>query len=154
MAKQRDKVRMTDEEIDSFLEDAKTLVVSTLGKDGAPHLTALWFARHEGMILFETYGSSQKVVNLRRDPRIAVLCEAGETYDQLRGVSIQGHADIVDEGARLAELMAIVINRNTPGLDPAALAGHVEAMIRKRVVIAVRPEKTISWDHRKLTTAH
>lgn len=152
MSKQRDKVRMTDDEVDSFLDAAKTLVVSTLGKDGAPHLTALWFARQDDAILFETYGSSQKVVNLRRDPRIAVLCEAGETYDQLRGVSIQGTAEIVDGGGRLAELMATVISRNTPDLDPAALAGHVEAMIRKRVVIVVHPRKVISWDHRKLAT--
>jgi PPOX class probable F420-dependent enzyme len=152
MAKQRDKVRMTDDEVDAFLAEARTLVVSTLDKDGAPHLTALWFARHDGAILFETYGSSQKVVNLRRDPRIAVLCEAGETYDQLRGVSVQGKAEIVDSGPRLAELMTVVINRNTPGLAPAALAGHVDAMIRKRVVVVVRPDKVISWDHRKLAT--
>jgi PPOX class probable F420-dependent enzyme len=150
MTKQRDRVRMTDSEVDIFLESAKTLVVSTLDKEGAPHLTALWFARHDGAILFETYGSSQKVVNLRRDPRIAVLCEAGETYDQLRGVSIKGQAEIVADGPGLAELMTIVVNRNTPGLDPATLAGHVEAMIRKRVVIVVRPETIISWDHRKL----
>lgn len=153
MVKQRDKVRMTDEEVDAFLEDAKTLIVSTVGKDGAPHLTALWFARHDGAILFETYASSQKVVNLRRDPRIAVLCEAGETYDQLRGVSIQGRAQIVDDGPRLAELMTLVVDRNSPGLEPDTLAGHVAAMIRKRVVVVVHPEKVISWDHRKLTVA-
>jgi PPOX class probable F420-dependent enzyme len=150
MAKQRDKVRMTDDEVDDFLWASKTLIVSSLDRDGAPHLTALWFAHHEGTILFETYGSSQKVVNLRRDPRVAVLCEAGETYDQLRGVSIQGKAEIVDGGPRLADLMMVVISRNTPGLDPAALAGHVEAMIRKRVIVAIHPEKVISWDHRKL----
>lgn len=150
MTKQRDIVRMTDAEVDAFLDGAKTLVVSTLDREGAPHLTALWFARHEGAILFETYGSSQKVVNLRRDPRIAVMCEAGKTYDQLRGVSIRGRAEIVDSGPRLPELMTVVVNRNTPGLDPTTLAGHVDAMIRKRVVVVVHPEKVISWDHRKL----
>lgn len=108
MAKLRDKIRMTDEEIGDFLRVSKTLVVSTLDRDGAPHLTALWFANHEGMIIFETYGSSQKVVNLRRDPRIAVLCETGQAYDQLRGVSIQGRAEIVDSGPRLVELMSLV----------------------------------------------
>ncbi|GGN61282.1 hypothetical protein GCM10011349_43750 [Novosphingobium indicum] len=153
MAKLRDKIRMTDEEIGDFLRVSKTLVVSTLDRDGAPHLTALWFANHEGMIIFETYGSSQKVVNLRRDPRIAVLCETGEVYDQLRGVSIQGRAEIVDSGPRLVELMSLVIKRNTPDLDAAALASHVETMIRKRVVVVVRPDKVISWDHRKLAQA-
>lgn len=150
MAKQRDVVRMSHDEVNAFLDSSRTLVVSTLDKEGAPHLTALWFARHEGTILFETYGSSQKVVNLRRDPRIGVLCEAGETYDALRGVSIQGTAEIVDAGPRLPELMAVVIQRYVPGLDPKSLADHVEAMTRKRVVVVVRPDRVFSWDHRKL----
>jgi PPOX class probable F420-dependent enzyme len=150
MAKQRDRVRMSEAEVAAFLDESRTLVVSTLGKDGAPHLTALWFARHDGLLLFETYGASQKVVNLRRDPRIAVLCEAGESYDQLRGVSIQGTAEIVEAEPRLSELMTVIVRRNTPGLDAAKLAEHVAAMIRKRVVIAVCPDRVISWDHRKL----
>jgi len=96
MAKQRDVVRMTPTEVEAFLDASKSLNVATLDKEGAPHMTTLWFARDGDTILFETYGKSQKVLNLRRDPRIAVLCEAGETYDQLRGVSIQGTAELVD----------------------------------------------------------
>lgn len=115
MPKQRDRVRMTEAEVEAFLDGAKTLVVSTLDRDGAPHLTALWFARQGRQLLFETYGSSQKVVNLRRDQRVAVLCEAGESYDELRGVSIQGEAEIVEGGERLNELMDFIVRRNHPG---------------------------------------
>lgn len=150
MAKQRDAIRMSDEEVATFLDQSKTLVVATLDKAGAPHLTALWFARQGQTVMFETYGASQKVVNLRRDPRVAVMCEAGETYDQLRGVSIKGRAEIVDGGERLTHLMGVIVARNTPGLEPAALARHAAAMVRKRVVVVVHPEKVISWDHRKL----
>ena len=150
MAKQRDAIRMSEGEVEAFLDSSKTLVVATLGRQGAPHMTALWFARRGGNVIFETYGASQKVVNLRRDPRLAVLCERGETYDELRGVSISGTAEIVDHGSRLKELMAVIINRNTPGLTPDALASHVAAMIRKRLVVIVHAEKIISWDHRKL----
>ena len=150
MAQQRDVVRMTDEEVTAFLDESRTLIVASLDKEGAPHLTALWFARQGLAVMFETYGTSQKVMNLRRDPRIAVMCEAGESYDQLRGVSIKGRAEIVESGERLIELMALIIRRNNPGLDPAALAGHAAAMARKRVVVVVHPNKVISWDHRKL----
>lgn len=150
MAKQRDKVRMTPEEVEAVLDSSKSLIVATLDKEGAPHQTVLWFARQDETILFETYGSSQKILNLRRDSRISVLCEQGETYQELRGVSIQGAAEIVDSGPRLEQLMAIIVDRNTPGLPPETLAGHVAAMIQKRVVVIVRPRKVISWDHRKL----
>lgn len=151
MAKQRDRIRMTDEEVEAFLESSKSLIVATLDKEGAPHLTTLWFALSDGAILFETYGASQKVINLRRDPRISVMCEQGETYDQLRGVSIRGIAEIVDSGPRLASLMAIIIDRSFPGQSPEKLAAHVADMIRKRVVVIVRPQKVMSWDHRKLS---
>lgn len=142
---------MSPEEVDAFLDSSKSLIVATLDREGAPHLTVLWFARQGDTILFETYGSSQKVLNLRRDPRITVLCEQGETYQELRGVSIQGSVDIVDSGPRLEELMAVIIERNTPGLPPETLATHVAAMIQKRVVVVVHPRNVISWDHRKLS---
>jgi len=149
MAKQRDAIRMSDAEIAAFLESRRSMIVSTLLKDGAPHLTTLWFAVKDGTYLFETYGSSQKVVNLRRDPRIALMWEAGETYDELRGVTVNGTAEIVDSEPRLTELMTYIIKRNSPGLGDH-LDEHVANMVRKRVVVAVTPDKIISWDHRKI----
>jgi len=150
VAKQRDAIRMDDAEVGAFLEECKTLQVSTLDARGAPHLTTVWFAWHNGTFLFETYGKSQKVVNLRRDPRIAVLCEKGETYDQLRGASVQGWAEIVDAGERLLELMKLVVQRNHAGMTFDQLARIAGEMAEKRVVIVVVPDKIISWDHRKV----
>lgn len=155
MGKQRDTIRMSDEEVTAFLDASRSLNVATLDADGAPHLTTLWFAREDdGTILFETYGASQKVVNLRRDPRIAVLCEAGESYDELRGVSIKGRAEIIDTEPRLSGLMGRVVAHNHAGLSPEKLAATVAAMVQKRVVVIVHPHQVISWDHRKLATAH
>ena len=150
MAKSRDKIRMSEAEIAALFAECKSLQVATLGKDGAPHLTTLWFTTHQGEVLFETYGKSQKVVNLRRDPRIAVLCEAGETYDQLRGVSINGRAEIVDSGERLLALMQLLVESNHPGLGAERAAAQAAVMAEKRVVIVVHADKVVSWDHRKL----
>lgn len=149
MAKQRDAVRMSDAEIATFLDGCRSMNVATLLKDGAPHLTTLWFAVKDGVYLFETYGSSQKVVNLRRDPRIALLWEQGTEYDQLVGVSVNGRAEVIDAEPRLTELMSHIIRRNSPKLGDHHDA-HVAQMVRKRVVIAVRPDKILSWDHRKI----
>ncbi|MDB5445103.1 MAG: putative FMN-binding protein [Phenylobacterium sp.] len=149
MAKQRDVVRMSEAEIAAFLEGRRSMNVASLLKDGSPHLTTLWFAVKDGVYLFETYGTSQKVVNLRRDPRIALLWEAGEAYDELVGVSVRGRAEIVETEPQLSELMAFIVRRNLSQLG-GQLDEHVARMVAKRVVVAVRPEKTISWDHRKL----
>ncbi len=151
MAKQRDAIRMDEAEITALFAECRSLQVATLGPDGAPHLTTLWFARDGDQILFETYSKSQKVLNLQRDPRIAVLCEAGKTYGELRGVSIRGRAEIIDGGERLLDLMALLVRQNHPELAADKIAGVSAKMAEKRVVVVVHAEKTISWDHRKLS---
>jgi PPOX class probable F420-dependent enzyme len=150
MSNMREAIRMNEPEIAALLEECKTLQVATLDKDGAPHLTAVWFACRDGMYLFETYGKSQKVANLRRDPRIALLAEKGGSYDQLRGVSIKGRAEIVDSGELQLRLMETIVARNHVALDAAEVTNIAVSMVEKRVVVVVRPAQIISWDHRKL----
>ena len=151
MAKARDLVRMSDAEIAAFLDSAHSLQVATLGPQGEPHLTTVWFLRQpDGTILFETYGKSQKVMNLKRDPCIAVLAEDGKAYNELRGVSINGRAEVVEDYPRRTRLMRLLIEHHFPGQSAEALDAQAERMASKRVVVTVHPEKTMSWDHRKL----
>lgn len=89
-ANQRAQIVMSDAEIADFLERSRIITLATLGKSGLPHLTAMWYGLVDGAIWFETKAKSQKAVNIRRDPRVTVLVEAYDTYDQLRGVSIEG----------------------------------------------------------------
>jgi PPOX class probable F420-dependent enzyme len=150
MAKQRDRIQMTPHEARDFIEGRKSMIVASVGPGGAPHLTVLWFAQDDGTYLFETYGKSQKIVNLRRDARVSVLWEDGTAYDELRGVSVVGRAEIVDAEPRLSELMTKVARRNGGHATEAELQARVAQMTQKRVVVVVHPEKTMSWDHRKI----
>src|SRR4029453_18931851 len=88
---------MTDDEIAEFIERSRTATMATVLPDGRPHLVAMWYAVVDGEILFETKAKSQKHVNLFRDPTITVMIEDGQSYDTLRGVSIDGTAEIVDD---------------------------------------------------------
>jgi len=83
MPKRRNQIQMNPDEIWKFIEERKSLQVATIGADGAPHLTTLWFVIVDGEIAFETFTKSQKIVNLKRDPRIAVLVEDGVKYNDL-----------------------------------------------------------------------
>src|SRR5439155_11047521 len=87
----RDQIRMTDEEIRAFLEEQRTLQVATIDHDGYPHLVAMWYILINDEIVFWTYAKSQKAANLRRDNKLTCLVEAGEQYNELRGVQIKGH---------------------------------------------------------------
>ncbi|MBF6128316.1 PPOX class F420-dependent oxidoreductase [Nocardia brasiliensis] len=159
---QRAQIVMSETEITEFLQRSRIATLATLGKDGRPHLTAMWYALLDGEIWFETKTKSQKAVNLRRDPRITCMVEAGQTYDQLRGVAIEGRAEIIDDPDQLFAVGVSVWERYTAPYSEE-VRPMVEAMLHKRSAIRVVPERVRSWDHRKLglppipfggTTAH
>ena len=151
MPKRRDVIRMTDDEMWAFIEERKSLQVATLGKDGSPHLTTLWFAVIDGKIGFETFTKSQKIVNLKRDPRIAVLVEDGIVYNELRGVSINGRAELTEDPERMLELARGVSAKMYPGLAGEALEQAAKQLTVKRTGVFIHPERIVSWDHRKLS---
>lgn len=68
---------MTKAEIAAFLEGHLTAIVATNGHDGFPHAVPMWYVVIDEDVHTWTYRSSQKAVNLRRDPRATLLVEAG-----------------------------------------------------------------------------
>jgi PPOX class probable F420-dependent enzyme len=146
----RDQIRMTDAEARAFLEAGRDLQVGSINADGTPHLVTMWYELDDDDICFWTYGKSQKVVNLRRDPRLSVLVATGEVYEELRGVSILGHAELIET---LPEVTAFGLHLFGkywgPAEDELVRAG-VEAQAAKRVVIRVKADRTVTWDHAKL----
>lgn len=151
----RDTVRMSESEVDAFLRGARKVQVGTVGKDGAPHLTTLFHVvLDDGRVAFWTYGTSQKVRNLERDPRITCLVEDGDDYFELRGVSIRGTAELVRDHDRLLELGTAVALRMVDADSPEVLGDvgreEIERQARKRVGVVVEPERVASWDHRKM----
>ena len=152
MASGRNAVQMTDEEIEQFLTDNMKVQVATIGPDGAPHLSTLYYVLDDGLIAFWTYGRSQKIVNLRRDPRITCLVEDGDDYFELRGVSIQGKARLVEEYDDIRALGARVAKRMAGDVDLGDFGDEiVDKQARKRVGVVVEPIKVATWDHRKMS---
>lgn len=149
MAKQRDQIQMTAEEVDTFLAQQRSASVATIGPQGQVHLVAMWYAHLDGEVWIETKAKSQKVVNLRRDDRMSVLVEAGHTYDQLRGVALEGRGEVIDDPEAVWRVGVDVFERYQ-GPYTEDVRPIVEAMLAKRVVVRLAVERTRSWDHRKL----
>ncbi|GAA2604394.1 PPOX class F420-dependent oxidoreductase [Actinomadura fulvescens] len=152
----RDKIKMTPAETADFLASSHKVQVATVGKDGAPHLVTMFYALLDGKIAFSTYKSSQKVLNLRRDPTMTCLVEDGEEYGELRGAALYGRGRIVEDpeirlrvgavvGARLAGMP--VPEMGAP-IDPE-FAAALEPSLAKRVIVVMEPDRIVSWDHRK-----
>ena len=146
---QRAAIRMTDDEIIAFLEQSRTATMATVGVDGTPHLTAMWYGLIDGQVWFETKAKSQKVVNLRRNDRLVAMVEAGHSYDSLRGVSLEGRGVIVDDADRIWDVGVNVWERYT-GPYSEEMQPFVEQMLAKRVAVRLDVERVRSWDHRKL----
>ena len=76
MANERARIALTADEVAQLLRDARTMVLVTNGPDGVPDPVPMWFVVDEGgSVWMRTYATSQKVLNLERDPRFAALVE-------------------------------------------------------------------------------
>ena len=150
MAKRRDLIRMTPEEIEAFLAGRRTMNIATFGPGGTIHLVAMWYGFVNGHPAFETYAKSQKVRNLERNPAITVLVEDGETYEELRGVELVGRAVIHRDPDTVVEVARSVVSRYwTPASDEEAEV-LAAGLATKRVAVEIVPDKVVSWDHTKL----
>ena len=147
--KQRDVIRMTEQEVDEFLLGRHTMSVATINHDDTIHLVAMWYGFLEGCVAIETKTKSQKVRNLRRDPRMTCMVEAGDTYEELRGVELVGTGEIVEEPGRMWE-MGVNLFERYQGTYTEEMRPFVEAMLHKRVVVQLHVDRVVSWDHRKL----
>ena len=150
----RDAVRMTDAEIEGFLAANLKVQVASLGKEGEPHLSTLFYVVQQGRIAFWTYGRSQKIRNLERDPRVSALVEDGTDYFELRGVSISGRAEIVRDPEGVWEIGSGVATRMVGAQDFEELGeigrAEVERQATKRVGVVIHPDSMASWDHSKM----
>ncbi len=152
----RERVRMTDDEIRRYLQGARAMTLVTNGRRGHPHPMPMFYGLDADLtVRFSTYGASQKVRNIERDPRVSLLVDSGDTYGELRGVMIEGHAEIVHDLEATVATMIEAMGRAGEPLPPAdQLSADVkQQMAGKRVLIRVRPERFISWDHAKLAAA-
>jgi PPOX class probable F420-dependent enzyme len=141
----RREIRMTPAEEAAFLREQRKAALATLDKDGFPHVVAMGYFVQDGVIVMTSYAKAQKVVNIRRNPKVGLMVETGEAYGELRGVMIRGHCRIIEGAAAVAAAFAAMRAARGGSPNEAALASAA-----KRVVLRIVPEKVTSWDHRKL----
>ena len=118
----RQQIQLSPDEQAAFFRERKKAALATIDKDGFPHVVAMNYFAKDGAFYMTSYGKAQKVVNVRRNPKVALMMETGDNYAELRGVMIRGRCEILED----------------------------EGGAPKRVGLKIVPEKVISWDHRKL----
>ncbi|MFB9725416.1 pyridoxamine 5'-phosphate oxidase family protein [Haloechinothrix salitolerans] len=155
----RDQIKMSATEVAEFLSSQRVINVATMGPKGRPHLAPLWYLPRVDDVEAPrletwTYGSSQKVANLRRLPEATVLVEDGEQYEQLRGVSMECDVELIDDADETLRIGIDLMHRYTFEDEsvevPPSLVDVLRKQAAKRVGIVFTPTKVVSWDHSKL----
>jgi PPOX class probable F420-dependent enzyme len=143
----RQLIQLTPDEQAAFFRERKKAALATIDKDGYPHVVAMNYFARDGAFYMTSYGKAQKVLNVRRNPKVALMVEVGDKYGELRGVMIRGRCEII-EGE--AAVRAAFEGRAVAQANPAPVNPGAAASASKRVVLRIVPEKVVSWDHRKL----
>lgn len=146
-------IAMTAAEVDEFLAAERTCRVATTGRDGRPHVVPLWFVWDGASLWLNSVVRSQRWTDLERDPRVAVVVDAGAGYRELRGVELSGTVVPVGDAPRTG---------SRTGSAEETLAGPERLFARKyagsetfvpdgrHAWLRLTPGKLVSWDFRKL----
>ena len=145
----QNQIKMTLEEQEEYLARAKTMMLCTIDKDGYPHAVAMAYMVKDGCIYMTSFRKAQKVVNIRRNPKVAVMVESGTAYNELKGVMIRGRCEIIDAPDEVWNIMREIRSFQANG-TPAPANAVVQARAQKRAVLKIIPVKVSSWDHSKL----
>ncbi len=140
----RRQIRLTADEQAAFLRDNPKCALATIDPNGFPHVVAMGFYVEDGVYYMTSYAKAQKVLNIRRNPKVGLMIETGGSYAELRGVMVRGTDEIIDD----VETVRRVMNHRRSSAE-SGRRGSLDSA-PKRVVLKITPHKTASWDHTKL----
>ena len=153
MPSRRELIALSDEEIQQFLREQKTLIIVSNGRDGYPHPMPMWYhVDAAGCLYCTTFSKAQKVVNWRRDPKASLLVESGEEYAELKSVLIYAQAEVIEDFDTICDALVRISSKGRELTDEQAqsMRAQVAPTAEKRVLLKFTPERYVSWDHSKL----
>jgi PPOX class probable F420-dependent enzyme len=125
----RKAIRMTQAEASEWLEKGDNCSLATIDRDGYPHVVAMAYGVENGDVVMTSFAKAQKVINLRRNPRAAIMVESGKAYHALKGVMVRGRAEIIDDTEKVLEVLGLVARR-TSGASMERNALTATSMVR------------------------
>ena len=142
----RPDIRLTPDEQTAFLRDNRKAALATLDQNGFPHIVAMNFIVRDGVYYMTSYGKAQKVLNIRRNPKVGVMVETGGAYAELKGVMVRGDCELIEDPDAVSEVLSWL----GEGRSTSRPAGASRSA-PKRVALKIIPRKITSWDHSKLS---
>jgi hypothetical protein len=139
---------MSAEELDVFLGEERTCRVASVGADGHPHTSPLWFVWDGKALWLNSIVKSQRWTDISRNSKVSIIVDAGHDFGELRGAELIGQMEQVGDVPR------------SSGPDPqlgepermfgAKYAGGAFHPDGRHAWLRLLPEKVVSWDFRKM----
>jgi len=128
-----------------FLGEQKVCRLATVDRRGQPHVVPVWHILLDGDLYIETSPSSKKGLNLKTNPKMALVVDAGDTFDTYKGVMIQGRVEFVKDKKMLVRFREAMAQRyfgtsEHPGYK--YLVSGSDPLLMK-----VIPKKIVTWDY-------
>ena len=134
-------MELADARIQGFLATKEVAVLATLQADGAPLAMPMWFLHGPTSLTMISVADTQKVRNLRRDPRVSVVAEAVSGSGEIRGVIVQGRIEFLSDGPERRAL----IDRFHEKYRRLEKLWSGKAMPPNRVMFTIAPSRVRSW---------
>jgi PPOX class probable F420-dependent enzyme len=117
------------------LLDGRFATLGTVGPDGRPQLTEVWFLADGDTVSFSLSTARQKTKNLLANPAVSVLLL--DLANPYRYLEIRGDAEISpDDDYSFADRLGAKYNANLRERDRPG---------DKRVIVTVKPSRVRAW---------
>jgi PPOX class probable F420-dependent enzyme len=120
----------------SLLEGHPTGVLTTVGPDGAPQSTAIWFLLEGGVVRTSFLETRQKVRNLKRDPKCSLFVFDPENMHKT--IELRGQATLEPDPDRIFTYHII----RHYGMDPATFPDDPSVV---RFVFTLDPSRVVTF---------
>jgi nitroimidazol reductase NimA-like FMN-containing flavoprotein (pyridoxamine 5'-phosphate oxidase superfamily) len=136
---------MSTDEVHAYLDSRPGwMQFTTIGRDGYPHTVPIGFFRIGDSVYTGGRATTQRARNIARNPRVSALFETGGSMEDIKGVLLQGDAEMVTEPSEVLELIREAARQRGIAEDELPQETPADASY-----IRLTPRRTISWDYSK-----
>jgi hypothetical protein len=145
------RIALTPDERDAYLGGQRTCRVGSIGPDGKPHVSALWYVWDGKALWLNSLSNSQRWANLMRSPEVSVLIDSGDEFLELKGVELVGTVEVVGDVPRTSAANAEL--EEPERLFGIKYAGGTFRPDGNHAWLRLVPDKVLSWDFAKMMPA-
>ena len=129
---------------DEFLKSQKVLRLSTIDKDGIPHIVPVWYRYNRKVIQIGTNSRTRKAKNVKNNDLVSFCVDVGINAPNIYGVMGQGTANLVLEKSKVKRTAKKILSRYFKTMNNKSA---IELLNDTDCIIEIVPKKFSVWSY-------